>query len=79
METKILLKIKNKKQNIIIGKNSLKKINKHINIKKNLLNIVIIDSKVFKIHKSYINKNFNISNVKIIVFKFKNRTSTLKK
>ena len=69
METKILLKIKNKKQNIIIGKNSLKRINKYISIKKNLLNIVIIDSKVFKIHKSYINKNFNISNAKIIVFK----------
>ena len=68
MEKKILLKIKNKKQIIIIGKNSLRRINNYITIKKNLLNIVVIDSKVFKVHKNYINKNFNINNVKIIVF-----------
>ena len=68
METKLSIKINNKIYTTIIGKNILNKVSKYANFKNNILNIIIIDSKVYKNHKNYINKIFKNKNSKKIIF-----------
>ena len=68
METKLSIKINNKIYTTIIGKNILNKVSKYANFKNNILNIIIIDSKVYKNHKNDINKIFKNKNSKKIIF-----------
>lgn len=69
MLKKIFLKTKNHNCKIIIGKESLKKIYKYLDIKnKKTLNIILADSKVYNKHKKYINNNIKNINSKIITF-----------
>jgi len=78
MLKKIFLKTKNHTCRIIIGKNSLKKIYKYLNIRnQKTLNIIIADSKVYNQHKKYINDNIKNINSKIIIFNVSEKNKSM--
>ena len=68
MKSSQFLKVKDINCNILIGKNTFKRINSQIKSNNNISNIIIIDSKVFKKHFNYINKSINLKKNKIIIF-----------
>ena len=69
MLKKILINTKNNNCKIIVGKNSLKRMYKYLNIRnKKILNVIVVDSKVYKKHKKYINNNIKNINSKTVIF-----------
>ncbi|PPR44524.1 MAG: 3-dehydroquinate synthase [Alphaproteobacteria bacterium MarineAlpha5_Bin11] len=78
MSKKINIKTKSQNYKIVIGTNILKRLNKLIDLNDNILNIIIIDSNVWKFHKKYINKALNFNNLKIINIKSSENKKSLK-